>query len=480
MKFMSITTRWFLSVAITAMAIIIAVSCAVFMLLKDYYYGAAEMEVQAMTYGDVSTVFGLYGASSSGFEEASREYIENYQNTNKLAVWTINNSGRVIASTNGFTIRDEVDMPDFKDAIANTSHTSTWTGKLPSGEKIMAYTCAYYYSDGSLAGAIRYMVSMDAIDEQLVVLGSLIAIIALFCFSVLFFSGVAFVKSIVNPVKEIGKTAKKIATGDLNAKIDHYPYNDEIGELCVTINEMADKLSESDKLKNDFISTISHELRTPLTAIRGWGETIQQVGESDPGMAKRGMAIIISEAARLNEMVEELLDFSRMSSGRMKLNKEKIDYLAELDEVVFTFRDRTVREGVEMNYNVPTNPAPGYGDPSRLRQVFINILDNAIKYTEQGGKIGVSAEFSGEKLIVTIADTGAGIAPEDLPHVKEKFYKANNTKHGSGIGLAVCDEIMRLHEGELNIDSIYGKGTIVRIVLPLGIPAEIKENSENE
>ncbi|MBR6702898.1 MAG: HAMP domain-containing histidine kinase, partial [Clostridia bacterium] len=218
-------------------------------------------------------------------------------------------------------------------------------------------------------------------------------------------------------------------------------------------------------------------LRTPLTAIRGWGETLQQIGDSDPAMTKRGMDIIISEATRLNEMVEELLDFSRMSSGRMKLNREKIDFLAELDEVVFSFKERSIREGIEINYNVPTFPAPGTGDPARIKQVFINVLDNAMKYTEQGGKIGVSAEMpSPSELIVTVTDTGCGIAPEDLPHIKEKFYKANNTVRGSGIGLAVCDEIMNLHEGRLDIDSVYGSGTTVKLTFPLEAAAKEKDN----
>lgn len=480
MKYMSITKRWFINVASIFFAILIAVSVAVFFLIRAYYYGAAEMQVKELSYGEVSSIFGLYGAKNSGFEEAARQYVDNYQNKDKLAVWTINSKGRVIVSSNGFTIREAVDMPDYEEAISNDEHSAMWVGKLPSGEKIMAYTCAYYYESGTLAGAIRYMVSMDAVDEQLSVLAALIIIVSLFCFTALFLSGMVFVRSIVNPVKDIGATAKKIAGGDLNASIDSYPYNDEIGELCNTINDMADKLSESDRLKNDFISTVSHELRTPLTAIKGWGETLQQIGDSDPGMTSRGMDIIISESTRLNEMVEELLDFSRMSGGRMKLNKEKTDYLAELDEVVFAFRDRTLREGIEVNYNVPADPAPGMADPSRLRQVFINILDNAVKYSEQGGKINVSAQIGTDYLEITVEDSGVGIAPEDLPHVKEKFYKANNTIRGSGIGLAVCDEIIRLHDGQLDIDSVYGQGTTVRIILPLDVNGNSKENTENE
>ena len=168
------------------------------------------------------------------------------------------------------------------------------------------------------------------------------------------------------------------------------------------------------------------------------------------------MNVIISEAGRLNEMVEELLDFSRMSNGGLKLTRRKIDILAELDEIVFAFRERTTRQGVEVVYNVPSAPAPATADAARIKQVFINILDNALKYTEQGGKIIVIAEIvNPATLVITISDTGKGISPEDLPHVKEKFYKADSTVRGSGIGLAVVDEIIRLHNGQLDIDSLY-------------------------
>ncbi|MBP9988479.1 MAG: HAMP domain-containing histidine kinase, partial [Ruminococcus sp.] len=233
------------------------------------------------------------------------------------------------------------------------------------------------------------------------------------------------------------------------------------------INSMAVKIKSSDKIRNDFISTVSHELRTPLTAIKGWGETLLQIGDTDPNLTRRGMGVIINESTRLNGIVEELLDFSRIQSGRMILKNEKMDVLAELDETVFAFKDRSMREGIEMTYNAPNLPAPMSGDPDRIKQVFVNILDNAMKYTKQGGKITVNADVRNDKIYISVADTGCGISAEDLPHVKEKFYKTNLTVHGSGIGLAVVDEIIRLHNGTFDIESILGLGTTVKIKFPI-------------
>lgn len=481
MRFMGITKRWFVNIASVVVLILITVSFALLLSMRSYYYSVANLALDSYSAQELSASFSLYGdAATDGFRTAGRNFVENFPDKDSMAVWIIDSSGNVILSSSGFEIKGRVTMPDYEEAM-NGTNNAKWRGNLPSGEKIIAKTCVYNYPDGTHAGAVRFMISLEQIENQLVRLTLTVAVVAIALFALLMISGSIFIRSIVNPVKTVGETAKKIAGGDLEARIDHYPYNDEIGELCTTINDMATKLSVTDKMKNDFISTVSHELRTPLTAIKGWGETLLQIGDTDPAMTQRGMSVIISEATRLNEMVEELLDFSRMSSGRMTLNFEKIDVLAELDEVLFSFRERTVKEGVEIIYNVPHVPAPARADASRLKQVFINILDNALKYSKSGGKIIVIADMPNPAtLVVTFSDTGIGISPEDLPHVKEKFYKVDSTIRGSGIGLAVVDEIIRLHKGELEISSVLNEGTTVKITLPLEPATFAESRAESE
>ncbi len=316
----------------------------------------------------------------------------------------------------------------------------------------------------SFAFVVGYILSLDNINNQLKSVISIIILCCVFTLVLVVVSGMIFIRSIIKPIRDIGITAKLIAEGNYNARINHNNHNDEITELCEIINNMAGELSETERMKNDFISTISHELRTPLTAIMGWGETILQIGDTDAALTKRGMGVIISEVTRLSGMVEELLDFSRMQSGRMDLHIEKIDVLAELDETVFAFKERAVSEGIELVYNAPHLPTPMDADADRIRQVFINILDNSLKYTEQGGKITVFADIKNvTSLNISISDTGCGIPTEYLPKVKEKFYKVNNSVRGSGIGLGVADEIVKLHGGSLTIDSILGEGTTVSI-----------------
>jgi signal transduction histidine kinase len=219
-------------------------------------------------------------------------------------------------------------------------------------------------------------------------------------------------------------------------------------------------------MKNEFISSVSHELRTPLTAIKGWAETLMIDGDTNPDTMKKGVGVIVNETERLSRMVEELLDFSRMQNGHFSLQRENMDVLAELGDAVLIYSDKAKRENIKIIYNEPEMLPIVYGDKNRIRQVFINIIDNAIKYSSDGDTVTVTAEECDGDVQITVSDTGCGIKESDLPKVKTKFYKANHTRRGSGIGLAVADEIMTMHGGKLELKSREGEGTTVIITLP--------------
>lgn len=458
-----LTKRWFVQTATILIAVLLIVCIAIGFTIKNYYYSSVERKISSYSNSIVDTYFESYTANDRNFEAGARAYISDFSDKTSVEVWVIDRYGKVIVSSSGFAVNDKSYIEEFNNAIENTSSFARWTGKLSSGERVTTLTKAVSNSENKPVGAIRYLLSMEEIDAQLNSWYLIISAGFLLLVFLILISGTIFINSIVKPIREINETSKLIADGNYDAKIDHYLYKDEVGELCDTINNMAKKLKVSDKIRNDFISTVSHELRTPLTAIKGWGETLLQIGDTDPALTKRGMGVIISESSRLNGIVEELLDFSRMQSGKINLKIEKMDILAELDETVFAFKDRSMREGIELIYNAPNLPAPMDGDPDRIKQVFVNVLDNALKYTKQGGKICADAEIKDDKIKITISDTGCGISEEDLPHVKEKFYKTNMTVRGSGIGLAVVDEIIRLHNGTFDIDSVLGQGTTVTI-----------------
>ena len=275
-----------------------------------------------------------------------------------------------------------------------------------------------------------------------------------------------FVKSIVIPVNHISSTASRYAEGDFSVRIP-VQNDDEIGELCGIINKMAEELSQSEAAKNDFISSVSHELRTPLTAIKGWAETIGAMPDDSETVSK-GMRVITSETERLSQMVEDLLDFSRMQNDKFSMEKNNIDILAELSEALLIYEEKARQEGIELVYTEPSDLPVVYGDRNRLRQVFINVIDNALKYSEKGGLVTVQTSITPDNRIeIDVTDNGCGISSEDLPKIKTKFFRANHIKRGSGIGLAVADEIIKLHDGSLDIFSERGVGTRVVISLPI-------------
>ena len=259
-----------------------------------------------------------------------------------------------------------------------------------------------------------------------------------------------------------------IARGELDVRLPVTgDERDEVDRLRGTINQMAEGLEETEKMKNEFISSVSHELRTPLTSIRGWVETLRTLDDPTDENYRKGLEIINNETARLYNMVEELLDFSRLQNGRIRMDCRPLDLVAELTDAVLFCEARIQREGLVLSYTEPEEMIPVYADPDRLRQVFINIMDNAIKYSAPGGRITVKLWAGEYKAFVEIIDQGRGIPPEDLENVKTKFYKGSNSVRGSGIGLALVDSIMTALDGTMDIKSTLGRGTVVTLGLPL-------------
>lgn len=464
MKATGITRRWLINSLGVILLILITLILTLSIVVRSYVYNGIQQAINGRS-GELTNVFADYGRRSpKEFSTAARSYVENFPSKESMELMVFNSDGRIIITSIGFAPDQSQPMPDYKLALDDKGGYGTWMGKLTSGEKVMAVTRVMRNDNGGFVGAIRYVVSLEEADKQLFLVVGVLILAGLVVILFIILSSYYFMKSIITPIKEIGATAKRIAQGDFKARISK-TNDDEVGQLCDTINDMADELGAADKMKNDFISSVSHELRTPLTAIKGWAETMQS-GESDKETNDRGMKVIIHESERLSGIVEELLDFSRMQSGRMTLTMDKIDILAELGEAVYMFSERAKLEHKFLLYEEPAMLSPVLGDINRLRQVFVNIIDNALKYTSEGGTISVTAVEADGFIRVVISDNGCGIPPEHLPNVKKKFYKANQTIRGSGIGLALADEIMALHSGRLEIESQEHIGTAVTILIP--------------
>lgn len=459
----SITQRWLINSLGVIFIILTAVVIGFSLSVQTYFYSSARQVLTSKM--NMLTAMMSWSAldSATNFSSEVRNMVENFSDRDKMELMALDSSGRIALTSSGFTPRQDAPLPVQEPSVSNGMLYEV--SRSNSGEKMMALTSPITVANNSGYGALRLVVSLEEIDRLIATCIFALSVICLAILLLMLFSGMYFVKSIVIPVRQIGATARKFATGDFSTRIQK-KHDDEIGELCDVVNYMADELSNSESMKNEFISSVSHELRTPLTAIKGWAETISEMTD-DRETVQKGMRVITNETERLSQMVEELLDFSRMQNGRFTLVMDRMDLLAELGEAVLTYTERAKREGMELIYDEPAMLPFVYGDKNRIRQVFINVIDNAIKYSEKGGKITVHCgEVEGNRVEVAVEDEGCGIAQEDLPKIKTKFFKANQTRRGSGIGLAVANEIITMHHGSLELFSKIGLGTTVVISLP--------------
>lgn len=433
--------------------------------VRSYYYGTARQYMTSRINMISSILQRSYNDPSASFSAEVRSIVENWSEKDKMELMVVDGRGRIGLTSSGFVPEESFDsMEDFNQALSSGT-SGYYTGKISSGENVMA-VCLMLPDNDLGYSAVRLVSSMEKIDRSVSVITIIFIVICMAILILMFASGLYFIKSIVIPVRQIGSTARRYAVGDFSVRITK-KNDDEIGELCDIVNHMASELELSEQMKNDFISSVSHELRTPLTAIKGWAETVGSMPDDEETIAK-GMRVITSESERLSRMVEDLLDFSRMQNGKFSLNKNTMDILAELGDAVLIYTEKARKEGIDVIYDEPDMLPFVYGDRNRLRQVFVNIIDNAIKYSNKGGVVSVQATMSDARHIeVDVSDTGCGISPQDLPKIKTKFFKANHTRRGSGIGLAVADEIVTMHGGRLEIFSEQGAGTTVTITLPV-------------
>ncbi len=465
-KMSGIQKRWFLNNVSVLIVIVLLVVIVYSVSVYFYYYNNLEdnLTSKARTTTDF---FGNYvNQSYNEFYQSCVKFAQTFEDKNRLELQFIKVSGRIVASSYGQWSGQSPGTPEIQRAIENQS-IETFVGENPdTGERIMAVSSPMIYSNGEVIGVLRYVTSLSVVDHQILLNAAFAVLAGIGVVAVILLCSRYFISSIVHPVAEITATAKRIANGSYGVQIQKQ-FDDEIGELADTINDMSMKIAQSEKMQTEFISSVSHELRTPLTAISGWGETLLSE-QADPEETRRGIQIILRETRRLIDMVEELLEFTRIQDGRFTLNVQMSDIRAEFEDTVFMYGSRLRQEGITLDYLENDDPIPEIPcDAARLRQVFLNILDNAAKHGGSGQKIQAGISLEDGFVVIRIRDYGPGIPEEELPHVKLRFYKGSSKARGSGIGLAVCEEIVSMHNGQLDIANAEGGGTRVTIRLPV-------------
>ena len=459
--------RWLINSLSPIFIVVLLVAVAFCVGMTNYYYNAMRDGLRTRA-AHASDYFTSYSMNSySEFYQSAFHFTEEFAERDYLEVQFIGENGRIITSSYGVTSGLSPGTSDITDALTG-GEMGYYRGIDPNtGEHIMSVSAPLQFN-GRVQGVLRYVTAMSAVEGEILATIGVAATMLILCVGMVYVSNMVFINNVVTPLAEVTETAKRIAGGSYGAQMENH-HQDEVGQLIDAINDMSAKISMGEKMKTEFISSVSHELRTPLTAINGWGETLLEMEGSggDPKQLRRGIGIILKESRRLTTMVEELLDFSKMEDGRFTLSMEQVDLQAEFEDAVYTYRELFKQEEIELTYNGGDeiiDPIPG--DPERLKQVFCNVLDNAAKHGGAGKRID-TAIIAGENTItITVRDHGAGIPESELPFVKQKFYKGSSKARGSGIGLAVCEEIIHRHDGSFEIANAEGGGCIVTIELP--------------
>ena len=466
LKVTGLRRRWLFNTLCVVLPLAIVCVFAVTAAFAAYYYSGMESDLRYRARTTTDFFAENMNVDNNAYYQSCVKYAQTYEDRDSIELQFINAQGRLVASSYGPWAGDSPRTGEIREAMETRTLRAFVGQDENTGEHIMAVSSPMIYSNGEVIGVLRFVTSTRVMNMQIFFIGMVsLVFLGIFVLIIVLLTNY-YIHTILVPVADITEKAQRIAAGSYGVQIQT-KYVDEIGVLADTINEMSNKISQNEKVQTDFISSLSHELRTPLTAITGWSETLLADERMDR-QTRRGMDIILRESKRLTEMVLGLLEFSRIEGERMTLNVELADIRAEFEDTVFMYGSRLRQEGIKLNYidtddDIPEIPC----DAKRLRQVFLNILDNAAKHGGEGKTIDASIRCTDVAVIIEIRDYGSGIPEDELPLVKKKFYKGSSKARGTGIGLAVCDEIVTMHNGTLDISNADGGGTRVRICLPL-------------
>ncbi len=457
--------RWLVN-AVLPVFLLVALAVGVYVLgAAQLYYNdmRSGLETRARAAADTFASYGIKNYSE--YYRLATYSAEAFDEKDSIELQFINTNGRVQVSSYGLTAGISPGTADITSAVGG--NMGSFQGQDPqTGENIISVSCPIVLNSRTV-GVLRYVTSLREAEHRILIDALIAALMGILCIALVVLSNALFINNVVEPVAVVSDAARRISGGSYGIRIDNR-YRDELGELVDNINDMSLKISQAEKIQQEFVSSVSHELRTPLTAISGWAETISVDPDGEIEQTKRGLGIIIKESKRLTSMVEELLEFTKMQDGRFTLRVETVNLLSELEDAIYTYRELFRQEGIDVSYTAPEEEIPPLAaDSERMKQVFCNVLDNAAKHGGAGKKIDVSAAREDDKLVIRVRDYGPGIPPEELPFVKQKFYKGSSKARGSGIGLAVCDEIVQRHNGTFEIENAEGGGAVVTISLPI-------------
>jgi signal transduction histidine kinase len=437
----------------------------IFLNVSVRYYYFHNIERALMNQAELSASFFQQYFADEDLEAQPERLLKGFANNSAAQVQIINPSGRLLQDSNG--LQSGLSMSKYLDVqAAIEGQPGSWKGEDPATQEAIFAVSYPLQANGNTLGVVRFITSLTETIHTINQIAILLIGVGMLVILIVTLLGLLLSWTITRSIKDLKQAADQMTEGDFSIRVQKR-YQDELGSLADTLNMMASRISKSEQLKNDFIASVSHELRTPLTSIKGWAITLKANGENNLPLLHDGLDIIESESDRLTHMVDELLDFSKLDNERIAMHFTSVNLTELIQHIGRQLSPRAARQGISLEVNVDENLPVIQADENRVKQVMINLIDNALKFTAPSGRILITAHVVRGKVVISVEDTGSGIAEADLENVLQKFFKGSSHASGSGLGLSISDQIIKLHHGELRISSAVGKGTIVQFDLPL-------------
>ncbi|MBP2645352.1 MAG: integral rane sensor signal transduction histidine kinase [Firmicutes bacterium] len=483
----SLHRRLLYSYILLTVVVLVSVSLAISVLLREYFISSKSKELINKGY-EIGFIVDNY--RHGRIDQVQFEsFINSIDSILGARVWVVDGSRNIVAiSTPRANTERSGRLKSGKGQAGLRDRISKELDQVFAGEVIIRdYHHPVYEEDmlivgvplvndeGFVESAVILHAPVRGIDEFLKQLYYSIGGIGLLALALAVLVVRWLTSGIVRPLKAMQISAAAMAHGDYNARIA-ITTDDELGALGNSLNTLACELERfvsntirMEKLRRDFIANVSHELRTPLTIIRGYTEALLD-GTLETQQAEKYYRLMRDETVRLEKLIRELLDLSKIQAQSHPMDEEAIPLTEVVDGVVQMMGNMANKKGVSIRWEAAAGENSIRANGDRLTQLLLILIDNAVKFTPDGGRVSMRVWRERDKVVLEVADTGKGISEEDLPFIWERFYKADKShsrlEAGSGLGLAIAKEIIDRHNAVVSVESTVGEGTVFRIVFP--------------
>ena len=487
---MSLKTKMILSYLFVIVGTVIVLSIAITTAAQSYFYDQQMQDIKKTALADADQLAHFYIRSGYNWS-----FLRNSQvHVNPESIFDLSDStgtrlACVDAESHGFDQSQNCASPIFVQITQRTKQT-----QQIQQDDVDLFASVPIQLQSTLTSTqpqtIGYLIISEPLlslsglfaqtNQTILLAGTAVALVAMLCSFLL-------VRRFVRPLENLTQAAELVKQGQYAQRVLLPNSQDELGRLALTFNEMADtieadvnELRRQDQLRRDLVANIAHDLATPLTAIQGFSEALADDVITDPASRQETAQRIAREVQRLRGMVAEIRQMSSLEAGQTKLDLAPLDMHSLVDETLAVIAPECENKGITVHNDIPVDTPTVLADGDRITQVLLNLLDNGRRHTPEGGMLRVGARVYGPFLSIWIQDTGTGINLEDLPHIFERFYRADRsrttTTGGSGLGLAIVKAIITAHRGNVWAESVSGKGTCITFTLPLVFVQEHRVN----